>query len=295
MPKLTIGADPELFIADTLTGQVQPIFGLLGGTKDAPVRMEGLQDGFAMQEDNVMAEFNIPPVTNPGDFLSHISRGIAHVRQTVRKNTKNRMDIVSGSEYLFSHMQLGHDQALYFGCAQDYSAYEYPSTQAPRNSIEPDMLLHEEGAWRLAGGHIHLGYKSFGINVPDWAVAKLCDLYIGLPSIAVDKQNIRRALYGSPGLYRPTKYGIEDRTLSNFWLFDKDYTYSVASAASSLLRLISTLSDVKKVRHIVASAPWEDVRRAIYREDERTASAIIADVNRTYSTDIGTPTSILED
>ena len=58
--RITIGADPECFIVvrDKHNGDTPyPIVGMLGGTKDNPLV---IADGYAVVEDNVMAEFNIP-------------------------------------------------------------------------------------------------------------------------------------------------------------------------------------------------------------------------------------------
>ena len=44
------------------------------------------------------------------------------------------------------------------------------------------------------------------------------DLFLGCPSIILDKDNKRRELYGKAGAYRNKPYGVEYRTLSNFWL-----------------------------------------------------------------------------
>ena len=63
----TIGADPEFFI-QKYDGTMQPIVGLLGGTKDKPIAVQGARKGFAVQEDNVMAEYNIPPTAHADQF-----------------------------------------------------------------------------------------------------------------------------------------------------------------------------------------------------------------------------------
>jgi hypothetical protein len=46
------------------------------------------------------------------------------------------------------------------------------------------------------------------------------DLFLGVPSILMDKGDVRKQLYGSAGAYRDKPYGGEYRTLSNFWIFD---------------------------------------------------------------------------
>ena len=58
----TIGADPEILLRDS-DYLYRSVEGLIGGTKNAPVPIEGLPSGFGAQEDNVMLEFNIPPAT----------------------------------------------------------------------------------------------------------------------------------------------------------------------------------------------------------------------------------------
>ena len=44
------------------------------------------------------------------------------------------------------------------------------------------------------------------------------DLFCGVPSIFLDSDTMRRKLYGKAGAFRSKKYGVEYRTLSNFWI-----------------------------------------------------------------------------
>ena len=59
---ITIGADPELFIIDSKTGKVVSSIGLIPGVKGEPYVGEDMPNGFGLETDNILAEFNIPPV-----------------------------------------------------------------------------------------------------------------------------------------------------------------------------------------------------------------------------------------
>ena len=57
----TIGSDPELFLFNTKTGKIVSAIDKIPGYKFCPYT-EGLPEGFGLQTDNILAEFNIPPV-----------------------------------------------------------------------------------------------------------------------------------------------------------------------------------------------------------------------------------------
>ena len=69
---LAVGADPELFLRRK-DGTPQSSEGLVGGSKDEPLAIPGLADGFAVQEDNVTVEFNIPPAQTSTEFSNSIA------------------------------------------------------------------------------------------------------------------------------------------------------------------------------------------------------------------------------
>lgn len=274
----TIGADPEFFI--TRDGNsVLPIVGLLGGTKDKPIPVGGAGSGFAVQEDNVMAEYNVPPVSDPHSFADVVVRGrqlaIAKLRQTVPG-----VQAWPDCSVFFNEADLANPQAQMFGCSPDFNAYEQG---APLPRIQPSELTEPGGAWRFAGGHVHLGYREWlGWECPDFVAATICDLMIGLPALVhgMDNQGKRRQFYGSPGRYRPTRYGIEYRTLGNSWTMTTRSALHVGSMAFGAMGVLAR--GEQEVRRIYNEMPWADVRRAI-----GTADGTLAYQLREYVSDFG--------
>lgn len=273
----TIGADPEFFITVDGGASVLPIIGLLGGTKEKPIAIG--DNGFAVQEDNVMAEYNVPPVADPHSFADVVVRGRQYAIQRLRKALPGVQAYQNCAAFLPEPL-LAHPQAQTFGCSPDFNAYEQG---APLPRIQPEQLTGEGGAWRFAGGHVHLGYRDeLGWECPEFVVATLCDLLIGLPAIVhgMDEQGVRRQFYGSPGRYRPTRYGIEYRTLGNTWTMSARSALHVGSMAFSVFRVLNM--GEKEVRRIYNEMPWTDVRRAI-----ATADGTLAYQLRDYASDYG--------
>jgi len=81
----TLGSDPEFFITDK-QGRLKSIIGLLGGTKDEPRWIDDFGE-FKVQEDNVAAEYNIPPCNSKLEFITAIKWPQQVIAQLV--GTKN--------------------------------------------------------------------------------------------------------------------------------------------------------------------------------------------------------------
>lgn len=263
----TIGADPELFIRDSTTGGVITICGLVGGTKEEPLPLPGMPPGYAVQEDNVMLEFNIPPCTSAREFSEAIKVGL---RESISLVCTRSPDAVMdfASYRAFTEEQLNVPEANQFGCSMDFDAYKGGQ---PCRRLSPRSLVRDNGtAWRFAGGHVHLGFQS---DVPNHVTAQFADVFLGLPSVELDRQGPRRSKYGTAGRYRPTDYGIEYRTLSNFWIFDEGLSRSIGAKA---LRLCEFMADEDMVHQVFNEVPWMDVKSAISKEDENLAADLIA-------------------
>ncbi|MCI0562398.1 MAG: hypothetical protein MN733_28260, partial [Nitrososphaera sp.] len=201
--KFTIGGDPELFLADA-QGKFISAVGLIGGTKKAPRQIEGMATGFCVQEDNVAAEFNIPPSDNAITFGWNIQQMVSYLEEKAR-DLKLRIRIVPSAR--FDQTQLKDAATLVFGCDADFNAWTGKQNNKPYCN-DPQL--------RTCGGHV-----TVGTDLPTRMCIKAEDLYLGVPSVVLDGDLRRRKLYGAAGCYRETAFGHEYRVLSNFWITDR--------------------------------------------------------------------------
>lgn len=200
---LSIGADPELFV---VRGQeVVPVCGLLGGTKHSPLPVV---DG-AIQEDNVLAEFNIDVCQTEEEFLYKLGSVMQQVN--VRLLDSGCTTLIKASHSFDEGALLAAGkQAMTFGCEPDLNVWT-----RSRQYAQP------AGTLRTAGGHIHVGHD--GNKKDGQELVKRLDLFLGVPSLLMDDDTMRRRMYGSAGSFRFKSYGLEYRSLSNFWLRSKEH------------------------------------------------------------------------
>ena len=204
---ITIGADPEVFLVDK-EGVHRSSIGKIGGSKQEPLPMKGLSPGFAVQEDNVAAEFNIPPATNGFTFNNNIARGLKYVEKLAKKHNL-AVDILPAVH--FDPKEFYHPAALELGCDPDFNAWTGGPNPRP---VPPETL-------RTAAGHIHIGYPDPN-RINQLFLVKLLDLYLSVPMVLAYPHSERRTLYGKAGAFRPTPYGLEYRTPDNYWLRTKE-------------------------------------------------------------------------
>lgn len=212
---VTIGTDPELFIFNTKTQTVVSSIGLIPGFKKNAYVPEGFAEGYGLQIDNILAEFNVPPVSlvrkesQAPLFVEQINKMKEYIREFV-KNINPNYDILCSPAEFVPEDQLLSDEAKQFGCSPDYNVYTLQMNEPPEGA---------KGNLRSTGVHCHLGYDD-----PDLATSigllKVLDLYLGVPSILIDKDTKRRTLYGKAGCFRLTDYGVEYRVLSGYFIKD---------------------------------------------------------------------------
>jgi len=205
-----IGADPECFVGNK--EGVVSVIGKIGGTKSHPQPLP-IGPGFAIQEDNVALEYNVPPSSSKTGFVDNITTAMEFIGSVL--NDRYQLNFVKDSAISFPDAELSHPAAHVFGCDPDFNAWTRRMNRKPRAS-DPNL--------RSCGGHIHIGIKGTEYEgLPPEEIIKACDLFLGIPSVIMDNGVLRKQLYGKAGAYRVKDYGVEYRTLSNYWIFDKKY------------------------------------------------------------------------
>lgn len=109
----TIGSDPELFLINKKTKKVVSAIDKIPGYKEEPYT-EGLPKGFGLQTDNILAEFNIPPVKSEGDFVKHIEF-MKNFIKDLAKSINPNLDILCQASSKVPAKELVHPQAKEFG------------------------------------------------------------------------------------------------------------------------------------------------------------------------------------
>lgn len=220
LARMKLGCDPEIFLQDAAGAYVSSI-GMIGGSKDHP-RPLPLGKGYAVQEDNVAIEFNIPPAGSMEEFKDSINKVKAFLTEQIGEMG---LKFSAASATLFPEAQLMDPAALVFGCDPDFDAWK-DGAQNPKPKAD-DWTL------RSCGGHVHVGHK-FNTKKELIEFIKWMDLYLAVPSVHLDNGELRKQLYGKAGAFRYKPYGGEYRTLSNFWIFDDkliDWVWKATDAA----------------------------------------------------------------
>lgn len=198
----TIGADPELFLKRN--GKV------IGSEKV-------IRETELVVEDGVQVELHPRPDTCRERLAINLWACFAQLYTMMEgKRCKAVADItVDVTKNQYDSLK---PKNKLFGCGRSYNAYDKLVTV---NELNPAEYLK-----RSAGGHMHFGTQGLTqaevtlLQTPDELIP-LFDILVGNTAVMLDRDegNIeRRKHYGKAGEYRTPAYGVEYRTLSNFWL-----------------------------------------------------------------------------
>lgn len=256
--KFTLGCDPEIFLLDANNNFFSAI-DTFGGSKEMPMHLQNLGEGFMVQEDNVALEFNIPPSLDSAEFNKNIKTIINYLADTAVETYALHFSTTSAC--LFPIEQLQDIRALEFGCEPDYNAWTGRRNPRPK-AADPRL--------RSAGGHVHVGLHNSALTVQDKCrLGRLMDLHLGVPSVLMDEGVMRKELYGKAGAMRYKNYGMEYRTLSNFWVFSDVLNQWVWDATERAVDDFSVGRDIQELQLQVVNA--------INTNDKVVAAELIAE------------------
>ena len=117
----TIGSAPELFLINKKTGKVVSAIDKIPGSKDAPYK-DDMPEGFGLQKDNFLADFNIPAVKSERMFVDCINFMKDIFRMRAQEIDPN-LDIKCMASAKVPAKELKHPQAKEAGCDPDYCIY----------------------------------------------------------------------------------------------------------------------------------------------------------------------------
>lgn len=245
---MRLGSDPEVFLVNQ-SGKHIAVNGLINADKWNPLQVPNMADGFTLQEDNVALEYGIPPAATSAEFIAHIQAVMDVSRNWLPEGvTFSKLSCV-----IFEDDQLEHPLARVFGCEPDYNAYTMKANPKPRP---------KHRGMRSAGGHIHVETTANIIEV-----VKALDKFLGVPSVLMDNGAERKKLYGGPGAFRPKSYGVEYRTLSNFWMFEPRLIDWVWRNCERALNNLNVADESEMIRECIA------------KDDKKLAESLVNEYN----------------
>ncbi len=246
------GCDPEVFLQDTSGNHVSAL-GYINADKWNPMQIPDMPQGFTLQEDNVALEYGIPPAATREEFVGSINAVL-----------KKSLDYVPGLTFsklsctIFPDEQLKHPMAFVFGCEPDYNAWTDKVNRKPKPPHK---------GMRSAGGHVHVE-----TDQDKNSVIQRMDLFLGVPSILMDNGIERKQMYGSAGACRFKPYGVEYRTLSNFWVFEDRLIQWVWDNTERALAFTGDWSDDAEI--IQQAINTNDVEMAQYLIDKYSLEVV---------------------
>ena len=258
MSKILIGADPEIFVSRD--GKLVSAHGLIKGSKHDPLKV----NRGAVQVDGMALEFNIDAADSEQAWMDNIN-GVMEILASMVPGYK--LECIPVADFGFEYIRSQPEEAKELGCDPDYDAYTVDVNPRPNGELP----------FRSAAGHIHFGLPETGNDAPvndadyiAWLAAKVreLDFYLGLPSLFYDNDTKRLELYGKAGAFRPKKYGMEYRTLSNQWLKDdnlKRWAYKASMDAMERIERGISLFDKY----------GDEAQRIVNTSDKASASRII--------------------
>jgi hypothetical protein len=257
---LALGADPEVFLVDE-QGKPFSAEGIFGGTKHNPKPMKGLPEGYFIQEDNVAAEYNVPPSEDIKVWAASLQKGLSYVRKVARRR---KLAPYLAPDFDFPVHQVITPHAMELGCDPDFNAWT--QSKNPRPKPPPTM--------RTAAAHVHISWVD-PTDDQRWELVKALDLNVGVPSILFTPPNRRRKLYGRAGACRLKPYGVEYRVLDNFYLHSIALSMQVGHRIKTTAEMISRYPMLREA----INKRGEEIQKCINEHDQTLAQELMDTFN----------------
>lgn len=260
-----LGCDPEFFFKQENK--------VLGAEKVLPTDglHSSLYDGSKSKVviDGVQAELNPDSATCRQVLAAEIGGCFKAVADAI-EGGKVGVSFAQAEEVSQEEMDSLTDKSKTFGCKPTKC---FTGGRAKASHVRVDPLKYRI---RSAGGHIHLGIPETrnpdvvrALKHPELLMPML-DLIVGNTCVLIDRDtsNIeRRKVYGKAGEFRTPSYGLEYRTLSNFWL----QSYQLMSMATGLARqaviIVANDADGKLAEMLFSKVDINEVQKAINTND----------------------------
>lgn len=250
---VTLGCDPELFIRNgkNIIGS-EKVVGK--GLEAYPNIMYG-----KVVPDGVQVELN-PESCTCREALNYCISGC--LRAITQKLTNGMsLDFSQTVELTREEFSSLPESAMSFGCKPSFNV----------NSDEPFLMMLNPSKYlvRSAGGHIHIGAESLTtkrILKDVKRIVPVLDTILGNTCVLIDRNEgnkERRKYYGRAGEYRLPSYGIEYRTLSNFWLISPTISTFVMGLARHAVDICKNNLD----KELMKLVDYKDVETAINNND----------------------------
>lgn len=200
----TFGSDPEFMLLRN--GRIRSAIGVLFGSKLKRIKLGGHEFFY----DNVLAECAVAPASTKQEAVDKMRDCLRRFAKLVHPH-----QLLCKAAHDYDWSELNSRYAKEISCDPEFCAYRL-------KAMEPSEEEFVAGRLRTAGGHVHLGSSIicddvFGaINT-----TKMLDLFLGIPAVFLDGDDTtrrRKKFYGHAGTFRDPEYGVEYRTLGNFWL-----------------------------------------------------------------------------
>ena len=104
-------------------------------------------------------------------------------------------------------------------------------------------------------GHISIGWDN-PTQEQQLDMVKAMDVTVGLESVLLDFDTERKKLYGKAGCFRFREYGIEYRSLSNFWIKSDESLKWAWNTTMKAIELVNSgkIEEVKELGNYIVEA-----------------------------------------